>query len=275
MKKALLSVMFCIAAAAQLNCGIMIFPKYVLLDGENKTAKVHLVNSDEVNLLRYRIGLKNLRQNHDGGFTEEKLNKDILEHLIKYSPRKVSLGPKGQQTIKVTARRFDTLPEGDSVIYLTIAGMPDVQPAKAVESNGETFNISLTAIHEIALPVVVRKGRVNDKGFISSVKKTADFNKDPALVIRLERAENKELKNGVVRGDISVWHEGKMLGFIKNKYILPGNDYVDTVIKAEGIKELLEAKNAKNVTLKVLFTAPYESGEADVKNIIDEKPFSI
>lgn len=275
MKKAVLFAMFCLAAAAELNCGIMIFPKYVLLEKENKTAKVHLVNSDDVNLLRYRIGLKNLKQNHDGGFTEEKLNKDVLEHMIKYSPRKVSLGPKGQQTIKVMARHFDAMPEGDSVIYLTIAGMPDVQPAKAVESNGETFNISLTAIHEIALPVVVRKGSVNDKGIISSIKKASDFDKDPALVIRLERAENKELKNGVVRGDISVWHENKMLGFIKNKYILPDNDYVDTLIKLENAKSLLGTKDAKKAELKVLFTAPYESGEADVKNILYEKVFSI
>ncbi len=266
MKIRLCCAVMCLFISAAANAGIMVFPKYIFLDEKHKSDNVFLVNSDDKEAAKFRFSLKDYKQNPDGSVTAGDVKKNPLNAALRFSPRRSDLAPQKQQTIKLLVKDFSKLPVGDSVIYFAIAKVPAPQEVDSQTLDIKGVNIKLTPIHEVALPVVVRKGEVNDKGYLSDIKL-----KGNDITLRLYRVAGSSLPNGVVRGDISVWYKEELLGFVKGKYLLPQTQYADVSISLKDLQKLNSGKKDIKPELKILFTEYEDGNSINTKRIFDEK----
>src|SRR5918994_1466382 len=89
----------------------------------------------------YRISVEFRRMTPDGGLmevdqptAEEKLAQD----MIVYAPRRVTLAPRQPQSVRVSARAPQGLPDGEYRVHLLFRAIPPARPASAAPDEGGT-----------------------------------------------------------------------------------------------------------------------------------------
>ncbi|WP_424244256.1 ribosomal protein S6 [Elusimicrobium posterum] len=252
-----------------LSASITVYPKYIFLDEKNKSAKVFVINQAEQSF-NYRIGLRKQAQQHSGAINANKESVNLLEDKIKFSPKYIrELAPKKQQVVRITAKDMQKLPDGDYAVYLTITNTEPAQELLPIKTDNPEIEIQIRVIPEVALPVIVRKGKVNTSGVIERVSFKSNI-----LTFRLKRAASA-MPNGILRGDISVWHGDNMAFIIKGKYLLPENNYLDMSISLQDYVAAQPKKFKKGEELKILVTEYTDMPGVDIKNIICEEKITL
>lgn len=254
---------------ARAGAAVSVHPRFVFLDEKTRSAKLFILNQDKEKTFNYRVGLRAQEQLPGGGIKMLGEEAGILKKHLKFSPRYVrELGAGKQQTVKLAMSDFASLPAGDHSIYLLISGTEPVQELAPAHTAGPGITIKLRVIPEIALPVIVRKGRVNDAPKFTNARL-----EDGKVLFRLQRAES-DLPKGLLRGDISVWRGKEMLAIIKARYLLPENDYMDLNLALKEAAPNLKDKEHKE-PLRLIFTKPTTAKEADLKNVLCEESVTL
>ncbi|MGH6786015.1 MAG: fimbrial biogenesis chaperone [Novosphingobium sp.] len=143
---------------------LLVAPTRVVLSGGG-TAEVILSNIGEKSAT-YRIALELRRMSPEGDLddvTEPEANvtEQAALGMVRYAPRRITLAPNQPQAVRISARPGAELPDGEYRVHMSFRAIPDptaVEDAPASPEGG--FQIRLTPIYGVTIPVIVRKGQL-------------------------------------------------------------------------------------------------------------------
>ncbi len=143
------------------NKGAMLSPTRVVMEGRQRAVIVKMINQeDKANT--YKVSLISMRMDDYGRRVEVKEpSKEELavQKMIRFSPRRATVGPKGWQTIRIMARKPADLAPGEYRAHLRVVPIPDAR--KAPETDGkkqEQLQVNLNVIFSITIPIIIRHG---------------------------------------------------------------------------------------------------------------------
>lgn len=186
---------------------ITVTPTRVVLEGRTRSGTISLVNTG-AQKATYRITIVNMRMTDNGAFEEIEEGKarpgeQFAGKLFRYAPRQVTLEPGGTQVIRIAARKPAGLAAGEYRSHLLIRAVPKAGTGRSIEQKpGDGLEISLAVIPGVALPVIIRHGKVsataNMADFTFDRAPAATSNKNPSLTFRLNRGGNKSVYGDLV-----------------------------------------------------------------------------
>jgi P pilus assembly chaperone PapD len=181
---------------------LLVAPTRIVLNG-SRGAEIVLSNiGDEV--ATYRISVELRRMKEDGSLEDVPVANDkenTARSMILYAPRRVTIAPNEPQTIRISARAPQGLPDGEYRAHLLFRAVPPPRPVTAPkEVKGIAFE--LIPIYGVTIPVVIRMGNLQAKVAIANVQLTKQDGK-PAVALDLSRAGDRS-----VYGDVRVFKAG-------------------------------------------------------------------
>lgn len=163
---------FAVTASANPGRGgqVAIFPKRVVFSDRLRTADVTLVNQGN-QPLTYRIELIEQRMTPAGMLEPVPApgeGESSAIHLIRHSPRQVTLAPGAPQTVRLLLRKPADLAPGEYRVHLLCRALPAQSEGNDVEapSGGEGLAVRLIPLPAVSIPILVRHG----EGFRASVR---------------------------------------------------------------------------------------------------------
>jgi hypothetical protein len=181
---------------------LLVAPTRIVLNGSRGTEIVLSNIGDEV--ATYRISVELRRMKEDGALEDVPVANDkekTAQAMILYAPRRVTIAPNEPQTIRISARAPQGLPDGEYRAHLLFRAVPPPRPVTAPkEVKGIAFE--LIPIYGVTIPVVIRLGNLQAKVGIANVQLTEHGGK-PAVALDLVRAGDRS-----VFGDVRVFKAG-------------------------------------------------------------------
>ena len=196
-----LSVLFPANMMAQGD--LLIIPRRVVFEGKKRSQEINLANSGN-DTATYAISIVQMRMKEDGGFEaidQPDSGQNFADKNIRYFPRKVTLGPKEAQTVKLQLTRTDQLTPGEYRSHIYFRAEPKRKPLGEKEEVIDTtaITVRIVPVFGITIPVIIRWGECEAKVALSDL--TLGMVKDtiPRLKMALNRTGNIS-----VYGDITV-----------------------------------------------------------------------
>ena len=187
------------------NAGVgdlLVAPTRIVLNGSRGTEIVLSNIGDDV--ATYRVSVELRRMKEDGSLedvTEANEREKAAQNMIFYAPRRVTIAPNEPQTIRISARAPQGLPDGEYRAHLLFRAVPPPRPVTAPkEVKGIAFE--LIPVYGVTIPVVIRLGNLQAKVGIANVHLTKQDGK-PAVGLDLSRAGDRS-----VFGDVRVFKAG-------------------------------------------------------------------
>jgi len=181
---------------------LLVAPTRIVLNGSRGTEIVLSNIGDDV--ATYRISVELRRMKEDGSLEDVPVANDkekTAQAMILYAPRRVTIAPNEPQTIRISARAPQGLPDGEYRAHLLFRAVPRPRPVTAPkEVKGIAFE--LIPIYGVTIPVVIRMGNLQAKVGIANVQLT-DHGGKPAVALALVRAGDRS-----VFGDVRVFKAG-------------------------------------------------------------------
>ena len=119
----------------------------------------------------YRISLELRRMAADGNLEDVEeasitATQRAMLDMFRYSPRRITLPPNQPQSVRLSVRPPEGLPDGEYRVHMSFRAVPEAQPVEpAAPAAGEApsatgFTIKLTPIYGVSIPVIYRKGQL-------------------------------------------------------------------------------------------------------------------
>lgn len=183
---------------------LLVAPTRLVLDGR-KGAEVILNNiGDEP--ATYRISVEFRRMTADGGLVDVETpsaEDKLAEEMIVYAPRRVTLAPHQPQSIRVSARAPQGLPDGEYRVHLLFRAIPPARPVTAPPAEApKGLRFALTPVYGVTIPVIVRFGNLAAKAGIANVHLETRDGK-PAVALDLSRTGDRS-----TFGEVRVFKSG-------------------------------------------------------------------
>ncbi|MEO5773671.1 MAG: molecular chaperone [Sphingomicrobium sp.] len=184
---------------------LLVAPTRIVLDGR-RGAEVILNNIGD-QPATYRISVEFRRMTPDGQLIEVAQPTDEdkkTQEMIAYAPRRVTLPPHQPQSIRISARPPQGLPDGEYRVHMLFRAIPPATPvAAASDEPPKGLSFSLTPVYGVTIPVIVRLGNLEAKAGIANVHLDKRDGK-PAVAMDISRSgtrstfgEVRVLKAGV------------------------------------------------------------------------------
>lgn len=185
---------------------LLVAPTRLILDGR-KGAEVILNNIGE-EPATYRISVEFRRMTADGGLVdvaEPSAEDKLAQDMIVYAPRRVTLAPHQPQSIRVSARAPQGLPDGEYRVHMLFRAIPPAHFVAAAQSTEppKGLRFALIPVYGVTIPVIVRFGNLSAKAGIANVHLETKDGK-PTVALDLSRSgerstfgEVRVLKSGV------------------------------------------------------------------------------
>ena len=172
---------------------LLVAPTRLVLDGR-KGAEVILNNiGDEP--ATYRISVEFRRMTADGGLVDvdqPTAEDKLAEDMIVYAPRRVTLAPHQPQSVRVTARAPQGLPDGEYRVHLLFRAIPPAHPVSAAQpaEAPKGLRFALIPVYGVTIPVIVRFGNLQARAGIANVRLETRDGK-PAVALDLSRSGDR------------------------------------------------------------------------------------
>ncbi len=168
-----MSAFAALAAPASAGVGdLLVAPTRIVLDGR-KSAEIILNNIGE-ETATYRVSVEFRRMNGEGRLedvAEPTAADKLAEEMVVYAPRRVTLAPRQPQTIRISARPPQGLPDGEYRVHMLFRAIPPATPVAATASAPQKgLRFALTPIYGVTIPVIVRLGQLQAKAGIANVR---------------------------------------------------------------------------------------------------------
>jgi hypothetical protein len=191
-----LSVTALLAASTPASAGIgdlLVAPTRLVLDGRRGTEVILNNIGDET--ATYRISVEFRRMTSDGRLvdvTELTAEDKLAQEMIVYSPRRVTLAPHQPQTIRVSARAPQGLPDGEYRVHLLFRAIPPATPVAPPKETAPASGLrfALTPVYGVTIPVIARFGNLSAKAGIANVHLEQQDGK-PAIALDLSRSGDR------------------------------------------------------------------------------------
>jgi len=207
-----LSALLLAGAVTHAQAQILLAPTRVVLEDGAKSADLTILNNgtDEA---AFRISIENRRMLENGTLETAEDTRDgekFAKDMIRFSPRRVTLTPNAQQTIRISSRLPKGLEPGEYRSHLRVMAAPlnagQNLDSLTAESDSGKLSIQLVAIQSVTIPVIIRVGKLEGEVAITSVNvEPATENEDAVIVAKLERTGDQS-----VYGDFKIFAEGEI-----------------------------------------------------------------
>ncbi|MEO6360137.1 MAG: molecular chaperone [Sphingomicrobium sp.] len=171
---------------------LLVAPTRIVLDGR-RGAEIILNNiGDEP--ATYRVSVEFRRMTREGDLVEvsEPTAEDkLVQDMIVYAPRRITLPPRQPQSIRISARPPQGLPDGEYRVHMLFRAIPPATPIAAQTADkpkGLSFN--LTPVYGVTIPVIVRLGNLDATAGITNVRLATRDGK-PAVALDLTRSGSR------------------------------------------------------------------------------------
>ena len=114
----------------------------------------------------YRISAELRRMTEDGDFSDvpegEATPAELAAlQMITYAPRRITLLPGQPQSVRISIRPPEGLPDGEYRVHLNFRAVPPALKPEAGTGPAAGVSIKLTPVYGITIPVFVRRGRLD------------------------------------------------------------------------------------------------------------------
>jgi len=154
---ALLMVMTAALAGAE---GIEVHPKRIIIEEGRRHGAATLSNAGDAPVT-FILEWRRYKMTENGGMHPIETAEDseaIVSHL-RFFPRRVTVPPKSNQTVRVMVRQIDELAQREHLIHLFFRALPKAEKIEAPqEIEPDVMEIKLTAVQSMAVPVIIRLG---------------------------------------------------------------------------------------------------------------------
>lgn len=224
---------------AQDTKGIVVSPQRVIFEKGQRIVEVLIANRGS-NEEKYRISLVNRAMQENGQLkpTDSPAeNEYFASEILRYSPRQITLEPKGTQKIRIMSRIKSSSPDGEYRSHLLVQEIPKAKEAENAGGNNGEIGINVQAVFGITVPIILRKGDLSAEVKLSTPKivKVGD-------TTFLEIAVNRSGTKSIV-GTLNVFTDSQKIGILKNVAV-----YLSTPRRIISVK--LDPKSAKNLSGK-------------------------
>lgn len=214
----------CISIAEGDSAGILVTPTRIQIDGRDRTSSVFIVNNGQ-KAGNYSVEIVNRRMDDDGKFSDvkdDKLDNELFaDDLVRISPRRFRLEPKGYQNIRILVRKPADLKDGEYRSHLRLSIVPDdsdTQNMKVTNDGDENgdFSVAIKAKYSVNIPLIIRHGDLKADINISdmSVYKNANGKYEVSFIIN--RTGSRSAYGDITINDVN--GELKKLGGISVYY---------------------------------------------------------
>jgi P pilus assembly chaperone PapD len=129
----------------------------------------------------YRISAELRRMTEDGDFhavTEADATPAELAALqmITYAPRRITLLPGQPQSVRISIRPPEGLPDGEYRVHLNFRAVPPALKPEASSAAATGVSIKLTPVYGITIPVFVRRGRLEASASLANAHLVQEAN---------------------------------------------------------------------------------------------------
>lgn len=245
---------------------VMVFPRRVIFEKNERSATVRLINTTEEQLT-YRILFIQSKMTENGNIErinvpetkEERLEKFMAQDLIRYSPRQVTL-PAGEiQLVRLQLNKPAGLEEGEYRSRLLFQEIPENIEFEENDAEADQgFSIQLRAIYGISIPVFVRHGELSADVEISDIQlnKNQETEISPELSLIINRSGNSS-----TYGDLEVKfvpEEGRerVLARLRGVAVYTDIEQRNLTLRLPGAKET-ELESGK---IYISYSRPEEDG---------------
>ncbi len=171
---------------------LLVAPTRLVLDGR-KGAEIILNNiGDEP--ATYRISVEFRRMTPDGRLVEvaePSAEEQLARDMIVYAPRRVTLAPRQPQSVRISARAPQGLPDGEYRVHLLFRAVPPPRPvAPDAGEPPKGLRFALIPVYGVTIPVIVRFGTLSAKAGIANVHLDKQDGK-PAVALDLSRSGDR------------------------------------------------------------------------------------
>ena len=159
---ALLGTLSSLPAAAQGD--LLIAPTRVIISqGGSSEVILSNIGSEPAT---YRISAELRRMTEDGDFHEVSAAEatpaeQAALQMITYAPRRINLLPGQPQSVRISIRPPEGLPDGEYRVHLNFRAVPPALKPEPGTDPAAGVSIKLTPVYGITIPVFVRRGRLD------------------------------------------------------------------------------------------------------------------
>lgn len=234
---------------------LTITPVRVVFEGRDRSATVELINlTNRTNT--YRLRWMEMKMGPSGRYElmpADESNPNSVSKMVIFTPRQVTIQPKGHQTIRLSLRRPADLPVGEYRAHLAMVRLAKQGPD--LPENRKDVATSMQVNLGFSIPVIVRSGEDKDLK-ISLVSPKLDMNNDtpprPQLSISVQRDAGKFSTYGTIR---VLWRQSgkdeKEIGRMTNVALYPELDKRPLNIQLN--------ENPTSGSIRVIYEGKYES----------------
>lgn len=183
---------------------LMLHPTRIVFEKNQRSAQLELINND-TEAATYRISLVNRRMSETGDFSAIDTpapGEQFADHLLRYSPRQVTLAPGVGQVVRIMLRKPAGLAPGEYRSHLQFDKLPDAKGATSIETRSagdKEIGVVLTALVGASIPVIVRHGETAASVSLSHLELHKPAGQAPVLALQLHRSGSRS-----VYGDLTV-----------------------------------------------------------------------
>jgi P pilus assembly chaperone PapD len=161
-----------VPVAASAGVGdLLVAPTRIVLDGRRGTEIILNNIGDET--ATYRVSVEFRRMTADGRLedvNDPSAAEKLAEEMIVYAPRRVTLAPRQPQSIRISARPPQGIPDGEYRVHLLFRAIPPARPVAARPAESpKGLSFALTPVYGVTIPVIVRLGQLQATAGIANV----------------------------------------------------------------------------------------------------------
>lgn len=244
-------------AAAPVFAELMLYPTRIVIEGNQRTAQVQLINNGTESKT-YRIALINQRMSETGSFSDvaEPLPGEYFaDGMVRFSPRQVTLAPGTGQIVRIMARKSANLAAGEYRSHLLFSQQPDAMGSNNIETRQDRkkgIGVMITALIGASIPVIVRHGKLDAEVKLSHLYLQSP-EQAPFLALWMERSGNRS-----VYGDLTATFTPK--GGAETVIARANGVAVYSPNLVRRVRLALGDKPLTNGSLNVTFQEPAEAG---------------
>ncbi len=123
--------------------GLLVAPVRLEFEGRIRSGTIKILNRDPIPV-DYRISLAPLLEKDKG---------ENAKAWVRFSPRRVRLGPGEHQTVRIVARKPIDLAPGEYTARLLIQAIP---PARKAEGPTDKIKINLDIVYGVSIPIIIK-----------------------------------------------------------------------------------------------------------------------
>lgn len=259
------SVFLVSPVSAQDVNGLVVSPKRVVFESEQKITEVLLANRGGSEQ-KFRISVVNRAMQENGQLIEVDAPAEgeyFATDIIRYSPRMVTLGPKETQKIRVMSRLKNDAPDGEYRSHLLLQEIPDAGDAKSAgDENDGALGINISAVFGVTVPVIIRKGVLSAEASLSTpkIKKVGE---DTFLELTINREGTKSFL-----GTLNVFADSQKIGILRNVAVYLSSERRVVSIKLDQDR----AQNLSGKSIRVTLGADGEFEDAPSTDLVFTAP---